>query len=307
MPAAWWRDQHHPQLAQPGHCGDHARLVLAVTIDECPASSPTAAPARCHPWHHQCERVSHRGVRRAVRATASRLARHARWKPPRPLTAATAPRRARRRAPQRPASPPPVREPRARAADGAGVGLGVVAAVAGIVVLGLAGGAHREAGHRRARPVVRDAADDREARAAVGAVGERVADSAGRPGPTARPGRRRRSPRPRATGAAASPALVLATIRKSARPPRAARPRDALDDRQRRRLGAEPREEGVHRRRLALDLQHHAALVVEHPAAERQLGRQPVHVRPEADALHHALDTRPRTRCRHGNPRTSAW
>ena len=66
----------------------------------------------------------------------------------------------------------------ARPADGAGVRLRVEAPVAGIVVLGLARRAHREAGHRRRRPVVGHAADDREARPAVRAVDERVAEAA---------------------------------------------------------------------------------------------------------------------------------
>ena len=44
--------------------------------------------------------------------------------------------------------------PQPRAARGAGVGLGVEAAVGGVVVLGPARGAHREPGHRGGRPVV---------------------------------------------------------------------------------------------------------------------------------------------------------
>ena len=47
-----------------------------------------------------------------------------------------------------------------------------------IVVFGLAGRAHGELGHGGLRPVVRDAARDGEARAAVGAVGEWVAITA---------------------------------------------------------------------------------------------------------------------------------
>ena len=48
----------------------------------------------------------------------------------------------------------------------------------GVVVLGLAGRAHRERGHRGQRAVVGDAADDRESRPAVRAVDERVAMAA---------------------------------------------------------------------------------------------------------------------------------
>jgi hypothetical protein len=60
------------------------------------------------------------------------------------------------------------------AAVPAGVGLGVEAAVEGVVVLGLTGGAHAKGGHGGLGAVVGDAANDGEARAAVGAVDEGV-------------------------------------------------------------------------------------------------------------------------------------
>ena len=65
------------------------------------------------------------------------------------------------------------REP--RAAGRAGGRLGVEAAVERVLVLGAARVAHREVAHRRPRAVVGDGFDDREARAAVGAVDEGVA------------------------------------------------------------------------------------------------------------------------------------
>ena len=65
-----------------------------------------------------------------------------------------------------------------RAAVPAGVGLGVKAAVGGVVVLGLAGGAHFEARHGGLRAVVGDAAGDGVTRAAVGAVEEGIAVAA---------------------------------------------------------------------------------------------------------------------------------
>ena len=65
-----------------------------------------------------------------------------------------------------------------RAAVPAGVGLGVEAAVGGIVVLGLAGGAHLEARHGGLRAVVGNAAGDGVARAAVGAVEKGIAIAA---------------------------------------------------------------------------------------------------------------------------------
>ena len=79
-----------------------------------------------------------------------------------------------------------------RPAVGAGHGLGVEAPVARVGVLRRAGRAQREAGHGGRRPVVRQAGDDGEARAAVGAADERDAGSGGRPGRRARPGSRRR-------------------------------------------------------------------------------------------------------------------
>jgi len=66
-------------------------------------------------------------------------------------------------------------QPDAGAADGAGVGLGVEAAIRRIIVLRLASGAHAEGGHRRLGPIVGDIADDGEARAAVRAVDEGIA------------------------------------------------------------------------------------------------------------------------------------
>src|SRR5438046_2949869 len=63
----------------------------------------------------------------------------------------------------------------ARSARRAGIRLGVEAAVERALVLRAAGAAHLETVHGRERAVVWDAAHDREARPAVGAVDERVA------------------------------------------------------------------------------------------------------------------------------------
>jgi len=62
-----------------------------------------------------------------------------------------------------------------RPARGAADRLRVEAAVGRVLVLSPAVRAHREAGHRRRTPVVRDAAHDREARPALCAVHERIA------------------------------------------------------------------------------------------------------------------------------------
>ena len=132
---------------------------------------------------------------------------------------------------------------RARPACGAGVRLRVKAPVAGIVVLGLALRAHRESGHRRRRPVVGHAADDREARPAVRAVDERVAEAAvGRVaqlGEAVVAGRRVR--RHQCVGVTLADALDDAELALAGRRERVAV--DALDDGQRRRLAGEPGEE----------------------------------------------------------------
>ena len=65
-----------------------------------------------------------------------------------------------------------------RAADVAGDGLGMEAPVGRGLVFGPAGSAHRIAGHRGQRAVVGHTGDERQTRAAVGAVGQRVAKAA---------------------------------------------------------------------------------------------------------------------------------
>jgi hypothetical protein len=64
---------------------------------------------------------------------------------------------------------------RPRPAGGAGHGLGVEAAVAGVLVFRAAGGAHLERRHGGLRPVIGQPVEDRQPRAAMGAIGEGVA------------------------------------------------------------------------------------------------------------------------------------
>ena len=66
----------------------------------------------------------------------------------------------------------------ARPAGGTRDRLRMEAPIGGVLVLAAAVGAHRESGHRRVRPVVRDGPDDREAGPALRAVDERVAEAA---------------------------------------------------------------------------------------------------------------------------------
>ena len=195
------------------------------------------------------------------RATARTLrASQARWKPPRPFTATTLPSRIFARAArdhvaglERLAVLAQEREP--RPADGAGVGLRVEAAVGRVRVLARARRAHGEGRHGRARAVVGNAARDGEARAAVRAVDERVAEAAvggveelrealragggvgrHRPWPPRRRGLRRwRSPRP------APGASPRARRRPRARAAARRAPRGAGTPRARRARPAPPR------------------------------------------------------------------
>ncbi len=63
-----------------------------------------------------------------------------------------------------------------------------------------------------------------------------------------------------------------------------------LDVRERRRVAPHPLQERLHRVGRAFDLEQHAALVVADEAAEGELLGQPEDERPEADALHRAVD-----------------
>ena len=198
-------------------------------------------------------------------------------------------------------------QPQRRPALGARVGLGVEAPVGRVLVLGGAARAQLEARHRRQRPVVGDAAHDREARAAVGAVDERVAVAAvGGVEQLAQAvvagrgvGRDERA-RLAAVRAGEDAEAALARGRDLARPHR-------LDRRERRRLLGEPAQEAVDRAVAALDLDEHAALVVEHEAREVELGREPVHERAEADPLHRPLAPGRRTPPHRPTSSQSTW
>ena len=76
---------------------------------------------------------------------------------------------------------------------------------------------------------------------------------------------------------------------------------DALDDCERRRLAGETGEEALDGVLAPVDLEHHAALVVEHEATELLLTREAVHERAEADALDDALHARAHARGAHGS------
>ena len=167
------------------------------------------------------------------------------------------------------------------------------AAVARVVILGRAALAHLERCHGGERPVVGDAPHDREARPAVGAVGERVAVAAvglvpqlGQAvGAGGRVGRDQRL---------ALPARPAGHDREPLLPHRRHGPGgDPLDDGQRRRLGLQGPEELGHRAVVPLDLDEDAPGVVADEAGEVEPGGEAVDERPEADALNDPLDADP--------------
>ena len=102
---------------------------------------------------------------------------------------------------------------------------------------------------------------------------------------------------------------------RAAPPPRARRPRRCggsrsarnaagashdclarLDARVRRRRGREPLAERFQQIARPLDLEHHAARVVDHPARQAERGREPVDGRAKPHALHRAADLEAQSR-----------
>ncbi len=177
----------------------------------------------------------------------------------------------------------PQRQP--RSARRARVRLRVEATVGRRVVFRLARRALDERRHAGVRAVVGQFARDRVARSAVRAVRERV------PPPPVR--------RIEHVGEAVG---TDARVRRDAGRDRPARARDdperavpqrshrrgvdRVDARQPRRLAAQAEHEPVERFVGAFELDLDAGAVVQHAAAEAEFRRQPIHRRPETDALH---------------------
>ena len=180
----------------------------------------------------------------------------------------------------------------ARPALRARVRLGVKTAIARILVLAQARRAHLEAGHGRERPVIRDPADDGEARAAVGAVRERIAKAAVL-------GIEQLRETVGAGGAVGGDRGARLAVTRALTDDEPDLPRlrhrlggHALDVGQRRRLRLQPGEEALDRLRLRLHLHDHAARVVEDVPGHSELTGQPVDVGPEAHPLDRALHAR---------------
>ena len=167
-------------------------------------------------------------------------------------------------------------------AGGAGDRLGVEAAVERVLVLAAAVGTEREPGHRGVGPVVRNRADDREARPALRAVDERIPVAAiGRVEELAQAvvarrdvGRDQR--RPSGSHAVDDPELGLAD-----RGQRLGRHR--LDPGERGRAFLQRDREAIEL--IAFDLDQHPVAVVQHVAAKAVLAGEAVDEGPEADAL----------------------
>ena len=193
---------------------------------------------------------------------------------------------------------PAVGEP--RPAGRAGHRLRVEAAVRGIGVLGCAGGAQREVAHGGPRAVVRQLVDDRGARPAVRAVGERVPVAAvarvGELGEALVAGGDVR--REEAVGGRGVDALVDREDRRKAgrRARIQRRPRDALHVGARRRVGPEASGEGIERVAPAGSLDLDPAGRVPDPPREAELRGEAPDEGPEPYALDDAVHDQ-RTGC----------
>ena len=235
--------------------------------------------------------------RRSRRRPARCVASHARWKPPRPLTATISPRRQRARqrgrwrraaeprGPSRPASAQPSGRTPGRRWAGRGSG--------GRRVVVLAPGTPGTSGRRAivvCGPVVGDVEDDGEARAAVRAVGERIAVAAVGGVARAPPGSRRRSARSAGIDTRRSSVCSDSMISKlgAMRGAPGCRRRYAGEP----PVGetVEPADEGVKRGGRPEDLDGHTGGVVADPSAQTVHDGQPEHPGTESDTLDDAPD-----------------
>jgi hypothetical protein len=164
------------------------------------------------------------------------------------------------------------------------------ATVARILVFRAAIGAHGERGHRGARPVIRDAADDREARAAIGAVDERI------PVPAVRRVEELLQACVARCGVRRDRRCRLGTVLgRDDRKARFATRSHVLDDHlldcgQRRSVGAKSSHELLDGEPRALELRDHPVTVVAHGSREPQPGGQREDVGAKSDSLHDSGD-----------------
>ena len=215
-----------------------------------------AAPAAARSATMTASGFSSRRLRsRSVRTAAAEVASQARWKPPIPFTATMRPAAsasaASARSGRRLGTGAP---PRARAARPAGRRPGRRSARRGSAgrrgrrTRAAQAGHMREGGHGGGRPVVGHVADDGEARAAVGAVRERIAKATvGRVADLAQAGRRRWRGRAGWRPAARSAPPLSSMTKPAASSGAISSERKEVDPRRRGPSGAEPRLERVER------------------------------------------------------------
>ncbi len=177
-----------------------------------------------------------------------------------------------------------------RATNGTGVRLSVETSVNGTLVFAAAVGAHREFGHSGHRPVVGNIEDDAVTWAAIRAIGEGVIVAA--VGGIARI---------RETGIAdadvrwdqSEGGLAAATLMDGKARFANSGNLGALNlgnAHQGRRFRRQSRDKGVHRRRVALNLDEHSARRVQHESCQPMAARQVVDVRTKAHTLDDAAN-----------------
>ena len=176
-----------------------------------------------------------------------------------------------------------------RPADGAGIGLGMETPVEGIIVLTLALRAHLEISHGRPGTVIRDALDDRETGATVGAVSERIAvtpvGGIEQLPPALGAGRDVR--RDERIVAFRKPAV--ANLKSLTALDRNIFHIHPLDARQRRGLETQIGHKAIQGSHRAFHFYIHAPGVVEHPARQGVVMSQTIDKRTKAHPLHDAL------------------
>ncbi len=163
-----------------------------------------------------------------------------------------------------------------RPANAAGIGLGVEAAVGGVFVLVTTTRAHRERAHRRIRPVVRQCADDAEARAAEGAVDEGIAMATVARVKQLLAALRAGGDVWHDDGGTFAGVVAAADLEAIVALRLQQRVLQALDGGKRWLLPLQSQEKVVERLFRAFGLDEHALGTVLHPAGERHLGRQAV-------------------------------
>ncbi len=182
--------------------------------------------------------------------------------------------------------PGAVQQPELRPAIRAGVGLGMEPAVAGIVVFGPAPGTLRKTPHGGVRAVIREPLNDAETRAAVRAVGERIAIAAVGGIQEFREALRAGRDVRKDERADHSAGRALQDLEAGVTGRVDERGFEALDERAGGEFGLEPGEEGSECVLCALNVDRDALRGVPDVTVEPELGSQTIDERAESDPLH---------------------